>query len=84
MGGCYCIPSPKGEGFTDPKKGTLKPTFEGTNGAERAGLHSWSADDESYRHQTHGEITGPVGQQDYFASTTGQSRSPINHLISRQ
>jgi hypothetical protein len=23
MGGCYCIPSPKGEGFTDPKKGTL-------------------------------------------------------------
>jgi hypothetical protein len=62
----------------------LKPTFEGTNGAERAGLHSWSADDESYRHQTHGEITGPVGQQDYFASTTGQSRSPINHLISRQ
>jgi hypothetical protein len=24
MGGCYCIPSPKGEGFTDPKKGTLK------------------------------------------------------------
>jgi hypothetical protein len=24
IGGCYCIPSPKGEGFTDPKKGTLK------------------------------------------------------------
>jgi hypothetical protein len=22
--GCYRIPSPKGEGFTDPKKGTLK------------------------------------------------------------
>ena len=27
MGGCYCIPSPKGEGFTDPKKGTLKCIF---------------------------------------------------------
>ena len=23
MGGCYCIPSPKGEGFADPKNGTL-------------------------------------------------------------
>ena len=22
--GCYCIPSPEGEGFTDPQKGTLK------------------------------------------------------------
>ena len=48
IGGCYCIPSPKGEGFTDPKKGTLKlakvklrrfelltvvlPTFEGRPG----------------------------------------------------
>ena len=31
MGGCYRIPSPKGEGFTDPQKGTLKITVPGNN-----------------------------------------------------
>src|SRR6266403_2039658 len=27
IGGCYCIPSPKGEGFTDPQKGTLNARY---------------------------------------------------------
>ncbi|MEP3297109.1 MAG: hypothetical protein ABJO27_11650, partial [Pseudoruegeria sp.] len=29
--GCYCIPSPKGEGFTDPLTGTLNLIPHGTH-----------------------------------------------------